>query len=276
LLIASASIALALSSSIRLATTAIRNNKLTGNPKIKPAYTHALELTHVKMIPLKPWKKDSTFQRSIFFSTTVYYRYAYNVFTRFRTIDSFGRSIVNFDNLNTGQNIGVEFTNKTTLFRWWNFVLSANLFQSKISGNVPNGEIDATTNSFQYNLRMMNNFTITPKASLQFMVMYRSKIKFLQGEITPMVFANLGFRYDFLKNNKASITVNVSDMFHTQYFGVATSGTTFTSDVKRFWESTVGNIVFTYKFGKSEAKQQMPKQKKSNFEDAGGIDGGGG
>ena len=250
-------------------------NILTGNPNMKPAYTHALELTHVKTFILKPAKKDSTFQRSIFFSTTVYYRYSYNVFTRFRTVDSLGRSIVNFDNLNNGTNIGVEFTNKTTLFRWWNFILSANLFQNKIKGNIPNGEADASTNSFQYNLRMMNNFTITPKASLQFMVMYRSKIKFLQGEITPMVFANLGFRYDFLKDNKASITLNVSDVFHTQYFGVSSKGTYFNGNVKRFWESTVGNIVFTYKFGKSENKPQMPKQKKSNFEDAGGVDGGG-
>lgn len=251
-------------------------NILTGNPKMKPAYTHAAEITHVKNIDIKPGRKDSTFQRSVFFSTTVYYRYAYNVFTRYRTVDSIGRSIVNFDNLNTGQNIGVEFTNKTTLFRWWNFVLSANLFYNKIQGNVPNGEVDATTNSFQYNLRLMNTFNITPKATLQLMVSYRSKIKFLQGEIRPMVFANLGFKYDFLKDNRASIAINVSDVFHSQYFGVSTSGSTFNGNVKRFWESTVGNIVFTYRFGKSEQKQNMPKQKKSNFEDSGsGVEGGG-
>ncbi|MCC6583358.1 MAG: TonB-dependent receptor [Chitinophagales bacterium] len=252
-------------------------NILTGNPRMKPAYTHALELTHVKNIELKPSKKDSTFQRSIFFSTTVYYRYAYNVFTRYRTVDSIGRSIVYFDNLNVGQNIGAEFTGRVNVFRWWNFVLSANLYHNKVKGNVPNGEVDATTNSFQYNLRLMNTFNINPKASIQLMVMYRSKIKFLQGEITPMVFANLGFKYDFLKNNKASIAINVSDVFHTQYFGVSTGGSTFSGNVKRYWESTVGNIVFTYRFGKSENKGQFSKQKKSNFEDSGsGIDGGGG
>ncbi len=251
-------------------------NILTGNPRIKPAYTHAIEMTHVKSIDIKPSKKDSTFQRSVFFSTTVYYRYAYNVFTRFRTVDSFGRSIVNFDNLSVGQNIGVEFTNRTSLFRWWNFILSANLFQNKIQGNVPNGEVDATTNSFQYNLRLMNNFQIGKQTSIQFMVMYRSKIKFLQGEITPMVFANLGVKYDFLKNNKASIAVNVSDVFHTQFFGVSTFGTSFNGNVKRYWESTVGNIVFTYRFGKSEGKPTSSSKKKSNFEDNGaGVDGGG-
>jgi hypothetical protein len=251
-------------------------NILTGNPRIKPAYTHAIEITHVKSIDIKPSKKDSTFQRSVFFSTTVYYRYAYNVFTRFRTVDSFGRSIVNFDNLSVGQNIGVEFTNRTSLFRWWNFILSANLFQNKIQGNVPNGEVDATTNSFQYNLRLMNNFQIGKQTSIQFMVMYRSKIKFLQGEITPMVFANLGVKYDFLKNNKASIAVNVSDVFHTQFFGVSTFGSSFNGNVKRYWESTVGNIVFTYRFGKLEGKPTSSSKKKSNFEDNGaGVDGGG-
>ena len=252
-------------------------NILTGNPRMKPAYTHAVELTHVKNIELKPSKRDSTFQRSIFFSTTVYYRYAYNVFTRYRTVDSLGRSNVSFDNLNTGQNIGVEFTNRTSLFRWWSFVLSGNFYQNTVKGDVPDGEVDATTNSFQYNIRLMNTFNINPKASIQLMVMYRSKIKFLQGEITPMVFANIGFKYDFLKNNKASIAVNVSDVFHTQYFGVSTQGSTFSGNVKRYWESTVGNIVFTYRFGKSESKTPFSKQKKSNFEDSGsGVDGGGG
>ena len=251
-------------------------NIMTGNPNMKPAYTHAVELTHVKNIDLKPWKKDSTFHRSLFFSTTVYYRYAYNVFTRFKTIDTLGKSIINFDNLSNGQNIGVEFTNRTNLFRWWNFVLSANLYYNQIKGNVPNGEVDATTNSFQYNLRMMNTFNINKKSSIQFMVVYRSKIKFLQGEIKPMVFANIGFKYDFLKDNKASITINVSDIFHTQYFGATTNGKAFNSTVKYNWESTVGNIVFTYRFGKSESKSQNSKPKKSNFEDSGnGVDGGG-
>jgi hypothetical protein len=141
---------------------------------------------------------------------------------------------------------------------------------------VPNGEADATTNSFQYNLRMMNTFNINKKSSIQFMVVYRSKIKFLQGEIKPMVFANIGFKYDFLKDNKASITINVSDIFHTQYFGATTNGKAFNSTVKYNWESTVGNIVFTYRFGKSESKSQNSKPKKSNFEDSGnGVDGGG-
>ena len=252
-------------------------NVLTGNPNLKPAYTHAVELSHIKNIELKKGKRDSVFQRSIFFSTTLYYRYAYNVFTRFRTVDTLGRSIVNFDNLNTGQNLGIEFTGRFAFFKWWNFMLSGNLFQNKINGNVPNGEVDATTNSFQYNLRLMNTFNINSKTSIQLMVFYRSKIKFLQGEIVPMVFANIGFKYDFLKNNKASIAINVSDIFHTQYFGVSTGGSNFSGSVNRYWESTIGNIVFTYRFGKSDNKTPFSKQKKSNFEDSGNnVDGGGG
>jgi iron complex outermembrane receptor protein len=253
-------------------------NILTGNPNLKPAYTHAIELNHFKNIDIKKSpKKDSTFHRSIFFSTTFYYRYSYNVFTRFNIIDSSGRSIVNFDNLNNGQNLGVEFMGRFSMFRWWNFMLSANLYQNKLRGNIPNGELDAGSNSFQYNLRLTNTFNINSKASLQMMVFYRSKNKFLQGTIKPMVFVNVGFKYDFLKDNRASIAININDIFHTQYFGVHTEGATYTNSVKRYWESTQGNIVFTYRFGKSETKNQLQKQKKSNFIDSdSGVEGGGG
>ncbi|MEZ5026215.1 MAG: TonB-dependent receptor [Chitinophagales bacterium] len=253
-------------------------NILTGNPYLKPEYTHAVELSHFKNFDLKNGKKDSTFRRSIYLSTSIYYRYAYNVFTRFNIVDSLGRSIVNFDNLSKGQNIGVEFTGRFALWRWWNFTLSANLFQNKITGNVPNGELNSTTNAFRYDLRLDNNFNINKKASLQFMVLYRSKIKFLQGTISPMVFANIGFKYDFLKNNRASIAINISDVFHTQKFSVKTEGNNYTNTVNRYWESTVGRIVFTYKFGKSDGKSMYGKQKKTNnFEDdGGGVEGGGG
>ncbi|HQG39061.1 MAG TPA: hypothetical protein PLK15_08000, partial [Chitinophagales bacterium] len=72
------------------------------------------------------------------------------------------------------------------------------------------------------------------------------------------------------------IAINVSDIFHTQYFGANTSGSNYKSSIKRYWESTIGNIVFTYRFGKSESKGQFSKQKKSNFEDSGnGVEGGG-
>lgn len=241
-------------------------NILTGDPKTKPSYTHAVELTHSK-----------SFKKGIFFSTTVYYRYATNVFTRYRVVDTAGRSIVSFGNLESGQNVGVEFTNRSTITKWWNLMVTANLFQNKIKGDVPNGETDASTNSFQYNFRIMNTFTFWKGASLQLMVNYRSKIKYLQGTIRPMVFASLGFRKDFLKDNRASIAVNINDIFNTMYFGISNDGSTFSSTTNRYWESTVGSITFSYRFGKSDAKPGMPGKKKSNFEDSGsGVEGGGG
>lgn len=36
-------------------------NILTGNPRMKPAYTHAVELTHVKNIELKPQREIPPF-----------------------------------------------------------------------------------------------------------------------------------------------------------------------------------------------------------------------
>ena len=61
------------------------------------------------------------------------------------------------------------------------------------------------------------------------------------------------------------------------YFGISNDGSTFSSTTNRYWESTVGSITFSYRFGKSDAKPGMPGKKKSNFEDSGsGVEGGGG
>ena len=77
---------------------------------------------------------------------------------------------------------------------------------------------------------------------------------------------------DFLKDNKASIAINISDIFHIQNFRVNSIGNNFEGNVKRQWETTIANIVFTYKFGK-DVKTNTPKKK---GDDGGsGVDGGG-
>jgi hypothetical protein len=117
----------------------------------------------------------------------------------------------------------------------------------------------------------MNSFKVWKNADIQLMWFYRGKVKFLQGELQPFTFVNLGFKKDFLKDNKASIAINISDIFHIQNFRVTSSGSNFDGSVKRMWESTIANIVFTYKFGK-DVKPSTTKKKEDN---ASGVDGGG-
>lgn len=235
-------------------------NVMTGNAYLKPAYTHNLELTHT-----------ASFKKGVFITSTLYYRYVQNMFTRYRAVDSAGYSVITFANINKGQNIGAELTMRATIKKWWNLMCTANLFYNEMKGNLPNEVTNGSASSFQYNFRIMNTFTFWENASLQLMFNYRSKFKFLQGTIKPMMFASLGFKKDILKNKQGTISLNVNDIFHTMRFGVKAEGTTFKTANTRYWESTIGTITFTYRFGKSDNKPQMPNgKKKNNFEDAGG------
>jgi outer membrane receptor protein involved in Fe transport len=230
-----------------------------GNPNLKPAYTEAVEITYLK-----------SFDKGFFISATGYFRYTKNFFTRFiNVIDSV--SIVSFGNLTKSQNTGLEVIARATITKWWNVMLNVNLYKNKSVGNIPSGETDASSSSFQWNLRLMSNMTVWKTGSLQLMMNYRGKIRFLQGYITPGFNASVGFKEDFLKKNKASIGVNIQDIFHTQKFHVITEGPNFKGDVVRKWQSTTFNITFTYKFGKNAEKVSAPKKKPVNNTDDSGV-----
>lgn len=233
-----------------------------GNPQLKPAYTESVEMSYLK-----------SFDKGFYISATGYFRYTKNFFTRFVTVDGNGVSVVTFGNLGRAQNAGLELIARATLTKTWNVTFNTNLFSNKIVGNIPNGETDANSTSFQWNMRLISNLTVWKNASIQVMLNYRSKILFLQGYITPGFSASLGFKKDFLKNNKASISINVQDIFHTQRFEVYTSGDNFSAHVIRKFQSTTANITFTYRFGRNADKVNAPKKKTTNTnEDNGGMD----
>lgn len=235
-------------------------NIRVGNPALLPVYTNAVEISYVKNF------------KAIFLTTTVYYRQSKNPQTRFRTVDSEGVSVLSSGNLTTGRNIGTEIIFRAQITKWWNVMINPNLFYNALEGTIPNTEVEQNTNNFTWNMRLMSNFKVWKNADIQLMWFYRGKVKFLQGELQPITYVSLGFKKDFLKNNKASIAVNISDIFRTQVFRVNSKGQNFEGNVRRQWETTVANIVFTYKFGK-DIKSNTTKKKAD--ENATGVDGGG-
>jgi len=158
--------------------------------------------------------------------------------------------------------------------KWWNLMSNANIFYNMLEGNVPNSEVSQDANNMTWNLRLMSTMKVWKTAEIQLMWFYRGKNKFLQGEILPMTYFNMGFRKDFLKDNKASIAVNFTDIFLTQSFRIKNKGANFEGTTKRYWDSAIASITFTYKFGKQENKStQSPK--KQQDDNGQGIDGGG-
>lgn len=233
-------------------------NIRVGNPYLKPEYIHAVEFTY-----LKNWK-------STFLTASVYYKNSHNNFTRAREVNPETSVATMFwDNLDQSQNVGSEIIFRTPITKWWSFMINGNVFYNKIQGTVPGDDNDNSVSSFLWNTRAMTNFKFWKNAELQLSYRFNSKMEYLQGYINPMQSLDIGLKKDFLKNNKATIALNVQDIFNTRKFSVFNSGFNYTSDATFKWESRVFTINFSYKFGKQE---NAPRKKSS---DGNQMDGGG-
>jgi outer membrane receptor protein involved in Fe transport len=233
-------------------------NIRVGNPYLKPEYIHSIEFTY-----LKSWK-------STFLTASLYYKNSHNDFTRARIVNSETSVATLFwDNLDQSQDLGTEIIFRTPITKWWSFMINGNLFNSKIKGKIPGDDNDNSVNSFMWNTRAMTSFKFWKTAELQLSYRFNSKNKYLQGYIRPMQSLDIGLKKDFLKNNKATISLNVQDIFNTRKFSVINSGVNYTSDATFKWETRIFTINFAYKFGKQESNQRKKGSDNNNMDGGG-------
>jgi len=217
---------------------------MKGNPNMQPEYINALEFTY-----LKNWN-------AIFLTTTLYYRHVSDPFSRVRYVDSeTSVATLTWANLDKAQNLGTEIIFRAPITKWWNVMTNINLYQNILAGNIPEGDNDLSTNSFQWNFRVQTGFKFWHNTDLQLSYRYNSRMEYLQGFIKPMHNLDIGLRKDVMKN-KASIALNVQDLFRTRRFYVTNSGPGFESTADRRWETRLFTATFTYKFGKADANQK--------------------
>ncbi|MCO5248773.1 MAG: TonB-dependent receptor [Chitinophagales bacterium] len=225
-----------------------------GNPFMNPELIHSLELTY-----LKNWK-------STFLTASVYFRHTTDRFSRIRVVDTLTSvSTITWDNIDFSQNIGAEIIFRTPITKWWNIMLTENTYYNAVKGQITGEDNDNSVSSFQWNIRAMSSFKFWHSAELQLSYRYGSKMKYIQGSIKPMHSLDIGLKKDFLKNNKATISLNVRDIFNTMKFEIHNAGTTFDSQIMRKWETRVFTINFSYKFGRSDSQQKKKRPDQQNM-----------
>ncbi|RYD93850.1 MAG: TonB-dependent receptor, partial [Sphingobacteriales bacterium] len=92
-----------------------------------------------------------------------------------------------------------------------------------------------------------------------------------QGYIRPNFGVDAAVRFEFLKERKAALSLNVNDIFRTRKYDAHTESTGFVQDVMRRRDPQVLRLNFSYRFGKMDAT--LFKRKNTRQEDA-GIDSG--
>lgn len=223
-----------------------------GNPKLKPEFTHSVELSYQRPIS------------KLLFTTSAYYRYSVDKMSRFRTVNNEGIATITFLNLNDAHDYGMEFILKGSPVKWWNGMLSFNGYQTFINGN--NVENSLSNSGFSWNTRFMSTFTPIKNWEFQVSYNYNAPVITILGRLIPMHGLDFAAKTE-VWNKRLSLSFRISDIFDTRQFGVKIDNSNITQTFVRKRETRIAFFTATWKLG-SEKAQMNPKKRKEeqNFE----------
>ncbi len=232
-----------------------------GNELLQPQYTNAVEVSH-------------TYKESI--TTTINYSRTEGIMTQILEQNN-ALKTTNVTKINIGyvENLGISFSVPMPITKWWFSNTYFNLYNNHYVGEIPKTTIESngtSTTIYQpfdaratsYSANMTHQFTLPRKYSVELSGWYLSP--FIEGQLAgnPMGAVSFGIQKKMM-NDKASIKLNINDIFWTQHF----NGTFLFNDInvqlRNKWESRVIRINFSYRFGNS--KIAGARQRNTGLED---------
>jgi len=238
-----------------------------GNPGLKPEFTNSIELSYSKIFK----KNRDNFLASVYFKNTT------DLITRIQQrefVPAYNDSLLVLSYVNANQSYvtGLELTSKTKMSKWWDLTANANIFTAKIDlKDQPDPDQFPS-----YFLKLNNIFKLSNSLSLQLSGDYQSKIisspggtggggrgggfggggmfggpsTAAQGYIRPNYSIDAGLRFEFLKEKKASLSLNINDIFRTRKYDSHTESAFFIQDSWRRRDPQVARLNFNWRFGK--------------------------
>jgi hypothetical protein len=161
---------------------------------------------------------------------------------------------------------GLELINQVQFANWWDATLSGNFFYSEIIGD--NIEEGFNNSNFSWTVSLLSNMAIPNLFTFQVQGNYRGPIVFPQGELEPYWGINAGIRKNIL-DEKATISLNISDIFNTRVFRIRNEDRRFVQDRVYNRETRIGTIAFTYRFGGFNDKNGSNGDDDGDFDDDG-------
>lgn len=213
-----------------------------GNPDLKPEFINNLELNYSKQ-----------FKKGHMFIVSAYYQYTQNLIERYRLFYADGTTFSQPRNLNAGITYGAELTGRLQLTKFWDATLNANFFYNEVQGT----NIDPLLNNSGASWlgKINTNFKLPAGFSLQLNGNYEAPKTIAQGQLQEVGWLDAAIRKN-LWNNKATLVLNVSDIFNTRKYTTEYAYPSYTQITYRDRETRIGNISFTYRFGADTRQPQ--------------------
>jgi len=254
-------------------------NITKGNPDLKPEFTQSFEMSYAK-----------TFKKNNNFLASVYYKKTTDLITRYQDkgtnpVTAAEVLINTFVNANSSQAYGTEFTSINYLTKWWDISTNLNLYNSKINtDNLKGTSQDAMWSWFG---KFNSNFKMPAKFTMQFSATYQSKTNLpvntgggfgpggpmqaqssSQGYIKPSYGIDLAIKKSFLKNDAASVTLSVNDIFKTRRSEQYSYSEYFVQTYNRLRDPQMFRLNFAYRFGKLDMSLFKRKNTKQDMQGA--------
>ncbi len=237
-------------------------NITRGNPNLVPEFTESFELTYLK-----------TFNHSNNLLISAYYKYTDNLITHFQDsgLNPRGEPVLinTYENANNAYTVGAEVTTTDNITHWWDISLNLNLYNSHI--NTDNLSQPSQPALWSWFGKFNNNFKLPSNFSIQLTAIYQSKTNLpvtqnanqfgppgsntqssSQGYIRSYYGFDVAVKKSFLKNNAASITLSMTDIFRTRWSDQYSQSAYFAQEYNRLKDPQLFRAVFSYRFGKMD------------------------
>ena len=263
-------------------------NRSKGNPGLKPEFTNSLELAYQK-----------TFKNKDNFIASLYYKNTTDLITRYQIVEiepgTGKQTIMNtYINANASYVTGLELVSRNKVSKWWDMNSSLNIYTSKVNIDDPSQpKIDQFASWFA---KVNNTFKLPKNFTIQLSGDYQSKTilppggsnsgggrgggfggmfgspSASQGYVRATYGVDLAFKYEFLKEKKASISLNINDIFKTRKQDVHSESSSSIQDIFRRRDAQVARLNFSWRFGKFDASVLKRKNTKGEKESQNGME----
>lgn len=262
-------------------------NITKGNPDLIPEFTNLAELSYQNQI-----------NKNHSFLSTLYFRNTTDLITRYQYRDvnpnpgiKDSATFTTYANANKSYTYGLELTMKDKFISWWDLSTNLNLYQTDLkAGNVP-GSVNQS--QFSWFAKINNNFKLPKNFSIQLSGDYQAKtivpasssgggggnrgggggmmfgggnLPGAQGYIKPNYGVDIAIRKDFLKNNAASLTLQINDIFRTKLNATHAESSFLVYDTERRRDPQLMRLNFNWRFGKIDVTLFKRKNIKSEME----------
>ena len=239
-------------------TRSSRTNVFQGNPNLNPAFSSAFDIGY-----LRRWEK-------LTLTTSVYYQHETDSFERVQE-DTGQQTSDGIDiirtipvNLSTNDRTGAEFGILYNPSKKLRLNTSFNFFQFNTDGEF-NG-VDYSVKNTSWFTRFSSKYTLPAEIDWQTNLFYRGAVEDAQTRTKARFSMDLAFSKELFKD-KATLSLNVRDLFNSNRRQSFTTTEFFNRDSDTQWRPRQITLALIYRFNQQKQRQRSRNDNGNNGDD---------